>query len=101
MEKYVSPLTRQFSSIEGLQTPYTLVYSLDEDGTEGCRLTLCRTGKNARAESVWLEAAPETGYRLLQFMSENAVQPEAFRDLLADLYPLAQPGGKGGVVREV
>ena len=44
MERTFSPMIRQFSSIDGLQKAYTLVYSLDAEDENGCRLTLCRTG---------------------------------------------------------
>lgn len=98
MEKTVSSFTRQFSSIEGLQKPYTLVYTLDiAEGDCGCQLTLCRTGPCPRVESVWLPIQPETGRRMLQFLCENVVQPEIWRDVLAELCPAAQSVAKGGV----
>lgn len=85
MERVFSPLIRQFSAIEGLQTPYTLVYAL-EQGTDGdkCRLTLCRTGAQACAESLQLTEAPEHAYRLLRYLCENVVQPEIWRDVVAE-----------------
>ena len=39
-----SPMTKQFSYIQGLQPSYTLVYSMDPAGPGECWLTLCRTG---------------------------------------------------------
>ena len=100
MERPFSSLTRQFSRIEGLQKPYTLVYSLNAEGPNGCELTLCRTGAHARVESLHLPVAPEICSCVLQFLCENAVQPELCRDVLADIWPLETPGGKGGVVCE-
>lgn len=90
------PLIRQFSSIEGLQAPYTLVYSLDEGSAGSCRLTLCRTGAAQCIESVQLAAAPEYCYRLLRFLCENVVQPEVWQDVIAELCPEAGPNRKGG-----
>lgn len=97
MEKTFSPLVRQFSAIEGLQAAYTLVYSLDAAEENGCRLTLCRTGAKPCIESVRLAASPEDGYRLLRFLSENVIQPEAWCDVLAELCPQFKPA-KGGAV---
>lgn len=101
MESSFSPFIRQFSSIEGLQAPYTLIYSLDADNTaDGCRLTLCRTGTRPCVESLCLPAAPELGYRLLQFLCENVVQPEIWRDVVEEYFPCCVPGGKGGTACE-
>ena len=52
MERTFSPMIRQFSAIDGLQKAYTLVYSLDAEDENGCRLTLCRTGSGPRMEPV-------------------------------------------------
>lgn len=52
MERTFSPMIRQFSAIDGLQKAYTLVYSLDAEDENGCRLTLCRTGSGPRMESL-------------------------------------------------
>lgn len=60
MERTFSPMIRQFSAIDGLQKAYTLVYSLDAEDENGCRLTLCRTGSGPRMESLYLAAAPES-----------------------------------------
>lgn len=95
MEETFLPLVRQFSAIEGLQSPYTLVYSLDTGEAEGCRLTLCRTGAAERIESIRLAAAPEYCYRLLRFLCENVVQPEVWQDVIAELYPPEKLGEKG------
>lgn len=62
MERTFSPMIRQFSAIDGLQKAYTLVYSLDAEDENGCRLTLCRTGSGPRMESLYLAAAPESCY---------------------------------------
>lgn len=101
MEKSFLPLIRQFSAIEGLQAPYTLVYSLDRGGTnDGCRLTLCRTGARQRVESIQLAAAPEYCYRVLQFLCENVVQPETWRDVIEELCPQTVFALKGGAAGE-
>lgn len=42
MERTFSPMIRQYSAIDGLQQAYTLVYAMEVEGTQGCRLTLCR-----------------------------------------------------------
>lgn len=79
MERTFSPMVRQFSAIAGLQQAYTLVYSLDPDGETGCRLTLCRTGSSQRMDSKYMAVAPEFGYRVLQYLCENGVQPEIWQ----------------------
>ena len=71
MERTFSPMIRHFSTIEGLQQAYTLVYSLDADGEDGCRLTLCRTGSGQRMDSRYVAAAPEFCYRILRYLCEN------------------------------
>ena len=43
MERTFSPMIRQYSAIDGLQQAYTLVYAMEVEGTQGCRLTLCQT----------------------------------------------------------
>ena len=97
MLKTFAPLSRQFSAIEGLQKAYTLVYSLDTDG-QNCRLTLCRTGANARMDSLTIPAAPEFCYLLLQYLYENVVQPEIWRDVISEVCPLTDKNqGKDGV----
>ena len=49
MERTFSPMIRQYSAIDGLQKAYTLVYAMEVEGTQGCRLTLCRLA----ADSGW------------------------------------------------
>ena len=44
MERTFSPMIRQYSAIDGLQQAYTLVYAMEVEGTQGCRLTLCQIG---------------------------------------------------------
>ena len=44
MERTFSPMIRQYSAIVGLQQAYTLVYAMEVEGTQGCRLTLCQIG---------------------------------------------------------
>lgn len=100
MDQTFLPLTKQFSSIEGLQEAYMLIYSLDSSGADSCRLTLCRTGAAQCIKSVQLAAAPDYCYRLLQFLCENVVQPEVWQDVIAELYPFAAFGEKGGVAGE-
>lgn len=40
MERTFSPMIRQYSAIDGLQQAYTLVYTMEVEGTQDCRLTL-------------------------------------------------------------
>lgn len=90
---------RQFSAIAGLQQAYTLVYSLDPDGETGCRLTLCRTGSSQRMDSKYMAVAPEFGYRVLQYLCENGVQPEIWQDVVAELDAAQQTEQEGGAWR--
>lgn len=99
MERAFSPMIRQFSTIDGLQKAYTLVYSLDVDESDGCRLTLCRTGSGPRMESQKLAAAPEFCYHLLRYLCENGVQPEIWWDVVQELTTPEQRGQKGGAGR--
>lgn len=86
MDGTYSPLIRRFSDIEGLQESYTLVYALEVgDSSMECRLSVCRTGAKPCAESLRMSTAPEKCYRMLRFMYENAVQPELWRDVVAEL----------------
>ena len=96
MERTFSPMVRQFSAIAGLQQAYTLVYSLDPDGETGCRLTLCRTGSSQRMDSKYMAVAPEFGYRVLQYLCENGVQPEIWQDVVAELDAAQQTEQEGG-----
>ena len=99
MERTFSPMIRQFSAIDGLQKAYTLIYSLDPDDENGCRLTLCRTGSSQCMKSSHLAAAPELCYRILQYLCENGVQPEIWQDVMADLMTAEQFTTKGGALR--
>ena len=49
MERTFSPMIRQYSAIDGLQQAYTLVYAMEVEGTQGCRLTLCQIGSRQSA----------------------------------------------------
>ena len=49
MERTFSPMIRQYSAIDGLQQAYTLVYAMEVEGTQGCRLTLCQIGSRRRS----------------------------------------------------
>lgn len=82
-----------------LQQAYTLVYSLDPDGETGCRLTLCRTGSSQRMDSKYMAVAPEFGYRVLQYLCENGVQPEIWQDVVAELDAAQQTEQEGGAWR--
>ena len=93
MERTFSPMIRQFSAIDGLQKAYTLVYSLDAEDENGCRLTLCRM------ESLYLAAAPESCYRILQYLCENGVQPEIWQDVMEELTTADRLEQKGGALR--
>ena len=88
MERTFSPMIRQYSAIDGLQKAYTLVYAMEVEGTQGCRLTLCRLGSRQRA--------PEFCYRILRYLCENGVQPEIWQDVVTELTAVDPAGGKGG-----
>ena len=98
MERTFSPMVRQFSAIAGLQQAYTLVYSLDPDGENGCRLTLCRTGNRQYMQSCYIAAAPEFCYRILRYLCENGVQPEIWQDVVEELAGTDQLRQKGGAL---
>lgn len=95
MERTYAPLIRQFSSIRGCQTAYTLIYALDAS-EGGCRLTLDRKGEREQQASLFVPLCPEEGYRLLQYLCENAVQPEIWGDVIADQLPALLAAQKGG-----
>ena len=88
-------LTREFSAIETLQQPYRLTYALEPSGG-GCLLTLSRVGRAPCTDSLQLGLTPHSGYMVLRYLYENCVQPEIWRDVVADccLRPLSC-GGKG------
>ena len=52
MERTFSPMIRQYSAIDGLQQAYTLVYAMEVEGTQGCRLTLCQISAADSRSSV-------------------------------------------------
>ena len=83
-------MIRQFSAIDGLQNAYTLVYSLDTDGGNRCRLTLCRTGSRQKMDSRDIAASPELCYRILRYLCENGVQPEIWQDVVEELISAMQ-----------
>lgn len=97
MGKSYQTFVKQFSAIEGVQEEYTLEYSLDAAEAGQCSLMLRRTGSRECTERMRLSAAPEYGYRMLKFMFENAVQPEIWLDVAADLTAQLFPAEKGGV----
>ena len=99
MERTFSPMIRQFSAIDGLQKAYTLVYSMDTGNENGCCLTLCRTGSSQRMDSKYMAVAPELGYRVLQYLCENGVQPEIWQDVVEELTDTEQLRQKGGALR--
>lgn len=96
MERTFSPMIRQYSAIDGLQKAYTLVYAMEAEGAQGCRLTLCRLGSRQRIDSQYIAAEPEFGYRVLRYLCENGVQPEIWQDVVAELMAAVPAGGKGG-----
>lgn len=100
MERAYAPLVRQFSSIKGYQTAYTLVYSLDAAVEGSCQLTLARQGAQEQRVSMLVPLDPEKGYRLLQYLYENAVQPEHWDDVIADHLPALAAAPRGGTARE-
>lgn len=95
MERTYAPLIRQFSSIKGYQAAYTLVYALDAS-EGGCHLTLDRKGEREQQVSEFVPLHPEAGYRLLQYLCENAVQPEIWGDVIADWLPVLEAEQNGG-----
>lgn len=98
--KPYAPLTREFSAIEMLQRPYLLTYAMDEAGG-ACRLTLSRTGDTACSDSLVLDAPPQYCYSILRYLYENCVQPEIWRDVVAECCPAGvRMNGKGGVLCE-
>lgn len=96
MERTFSPMIRQYSAIDGLQKAYTLVYAMEVEGTQGCRLTLCRLGNRQRVDSQYVAAAPEFCYPILRYLCENGVQPEIWQDVVTELTAVDPAGGKGG-----
>ena len=100
MERTFSSMIRQYSAIDGLQQAYILVYAMEVEGTQGCRLTLCRVGSRQQMVSQHVAAEPEFCYRLLRYLCENGVQPELWQDVVADLTTAGLAGGKGGAWRE-
>ena len=94
-------LTREFSAIEPLQRPYLLTYEMEDDAGGCCRLTVSRTGEAACLDSLILDAPPLFCYALLRYLYENCVQPEIWRDVVAECYAAAaRPDGKGVVTGE-
>lgn len=93
------PWSGSFLPSPGCSRAYTLVYSLDPDGETGCRLTLCRTGSSQRMDSKYMAVAPEFGYRVLQYLCENGVQPEIWQDVVAELDAAQQTEQEGGAWR--
>lgn len=96
MERAYAPLIRQFSSIKGYQTAYTLVYSLDAAAEGSCQLTLARQGAQEQRVSMLVPL----DYRLLQYLYENVVQPEHWDDVIADHLPALAAAPRGGTARE-
>lgn len=93
-------LTREFTAIEPLQRPYSLIYELDET-CGSCRLTLSRTGEAACCDSLVLDAPPLFCYSVLRYLYENCVQPEIWREVVAECCPAAsQSAGKGVTLSE-
>lgn len=98
MERTYSPMVRRYSAIEGLQQEYTLVYSLDMEEENNCRLTLCRTGEHQRIDSRCIAEKPEFCYGILRYLCENGVQPEILQDVIAELTSKEQCGERSGVL---
>ena len=98
MQTMKMPLVRSFSELEGYQNAYTLCYDLKAEPQGGCCLTLCRTGERDTIKQICLPAPPTAGRCLLQYLYENAVQPEIGLDVVREYFPLACPaeGGAAG-----
>jgi hypothetical protein len=100
MAEQFEPLSRHFSALGAWQQAHTLFYALDKvEG--GAELTICRTGAQAVVDHLFVPGGPELAYTMLRYLWENAVQPEHWRDVLADLAPLqGEREKKGGVLCE-
>lgn len=61
MERAYAPLVRQFSSIKGYQTGYTLVYSLDAAAEGSCQLTLARQERRNSGSACWFRWTRKRG----------------------------------------
>ena len=88
--RWFTPLTR---------TAKPAVASMDTGNEDGCCLTLCRTGSSQRMDSKYMAVAPEFGYRVLQYLCENGVQPEIWQDVVAELDAAQQTEQEGGAWR--
>lgn len=49
--------------------------------------------------SKYMAVAPEFGYRVLQYLCENGVQPEIWQDVVAELDAAQQTEQEGGAWR--
>lgn len=52
-----------------------------------------------RMDSKYMAVAPEFGYRVLQYLCENGVQPEIWQDVVAELDTAQQTEQEGGAWR--
>ncbi len=50
-------------------------------------------------DSKYMAVAPEFGYRVLQYLCENGVQPEIWQDVVAELDAAQQTEQEGGAWR--
>ena len=64
----------------------------------GCSLTLDRKGAQEQRVSMFVPLTPDEGYRLLQYLCENVVQPELWEDVIAEHLPV-QAALRGGSKR--
>ena len=67
--------------------------------TEG-NAELARQGAQEQRVSMLVPLDPKKGYRLLQYLYENAVQPEHWDDVIADHLPALAAAPRGGTARE-
>lgn len=98
MRETKMPLVREFTRLDGYQPAYTLEYDLEPGEQDGCRLTLRRTGLRNTVQVLRLPAPAAQGEKLVQYLYENAVQPELWQDVVREFFPLACPeeGGTTG-----
>lgn len=106
MEERAVSLVREFSELEPFQKKYTLTFGLQPED-RGCRLSVRRSeapGGPADHVCVWVPAPEKECRRMLQFLYENAVQPQLWLDTITCWYPQSAPVDipqEGGVPYEL
>ena len=70
-------------------------YTYAEPSGGGCLLTLSRVGRAPCTDSLQLGLTPRSGYMVLRYLYENCVQPEIWRDVIEERYPLSRQATPG------